>query len=540
MTRYPSALSLLLILCILFQGIPAFSQEEELEVFEELKLYVGLPKTITVLNPKRVAVARPEIADVASIAVDGLTLEPKATGITSLFVWDDRGQHAYKLRVIREDLSLLREHADSIIRELNLSAVMTKVNESEGKILLIGEVKDLNEKERLLNALSSLKDKILDLTQLKEEETTLNIDVQVLEIAKDASRTLGFTMPSAISLSEPVNKFSPAFRKSLDAIFHIFDWPRASFSARLDALIQEGKARVLSSPRLACQSGKEAELLVGGEKPILTTTIAAERGATGTSVAYKEFGIKLKIRPTVLEDEQIKVDLNIEVSEVGDAEILGAPNAPTAKAFPLSKRSVSTELFMKSGQTLSIGGLVREKEDTIIKKTAFLGDIPILGMLFRRKETKVGGGGGEKGNIELVVLLTPNIVRPALSSYKKASYPKGFLEPSKQEGLISRRRAPYLDADIGAYTEDIKSRIANSIDYPGLARELQLKGTVKVRLRILTNNGELQDVYVIDSSGSQLLDNAAVKTIKKLSPFPVFPGAIDARELIIDAPIVYH
>ncbi len=539
MTKHPPALSLFFALCILFQNICAFSQEEEFEAFEELKLYVGLPKTITVLNPKRVAVAKPEIADVASIAADELTLEPKMTGVTSLFVWDEHGQHAYQLKVISEDLSLLKEHADSIIRELNIAGVMTKINEAEGKILLIGEVKDLNEKERLLNVLGSLKDKILDLTQLKEEETTLDIDVQVLEINKDASRTLGFTMPSAISMSEPADRFSSALRASMDAIFHIFDWPRSNFSAKLDALIQEGKARVLSSPRLACQSGKEAELLVGGEKPILTTTVSGTSGASGTSVEYKEFGIKLKIKPTVLKDEHIKVGLNIEVSEVGDAEILGSVNSPTAKAFPLSKRNVSTELFMKNGQTLSIGGLVKEKEETTVSKTAFLGDIPILGMLFRRKATKTGGGIGEKGNIELVVLLTPNIVRPALASYKKTFSSREAFESPRQEARAPQRKASYTDSDVSVYTEDVKDRIALSVNYPSLAKDLNLKGTVKVRLRILAT-GELKDAYVIDSSGSQLLDGAAIETIKKLSPFPVFPSVIDEREIIIDVPIVYH
>lgn len=518
-------------------AVPIFAQEHS-DDFEEIKLYVGEPRVLPSSNAKRIAIARPEVADVSSVTTDEVVLEPKAPGATSLFIWDDYGQHGYQLNIFSEDLTWVKQHADSIIRELGLPGVSTKVNESEGKILLIGEVTALNDKERLLSALDSLKDKVLDLIQLKEEETTLDIAVQVLEMNKDASRTLGFTMPSSISVNETPGRFSSALRASMDAIFHVFDWPRDNFTAKIDALIEEGRARVLSSPRLACQSGKEAELLVGGEKPILTTTVAATTGAQGTNVSYKEFGIKLKIKPTVIEKERIKVALNIEVSEVGDAEILGAVNAPTAKAFPLTKRNASTELFLDSGQTLGIGGLVKEKEESTVKKTAFLGDIPIIGLLFRNKTTKTGGGTGGKGNIELVILLTPTIMQRSLALERKTSVkgaPSGSL---KHAPRASDKKLRPLEGGLGAYVEDLKSRIISSIDYPGLARELDLKGEVKIRLRILSD-GKLKDAYVIDSSGSELLDGAAINTIKKLAPFPAFPGSADNNEIAIDIPIVY-
>lgn len=521
---------------------PIYAQEDT-EAFEELRLYVGQPKVIQAVNPKRVAVARPEVADVASVAVDEVVLEPKSAGVTSLFIWDDSGQRAYQLKVFSEDLSLLKEHADSIIRELDLPGVVAKINESEGKIILAGEVSELNEKERLLSALASIKDNILDLTRIKEEEATLDIAVEVLEMNRDASRTLGFTMPSSISVSEPARRFSSALRASMDAIFHVFDWPRADFAAKLDALIEEGKARVLSSPRLACQSGKEAELLVGGEKPLLSTNIAGASGGLATSISYKEFGIKLKIKPTVTENQRIKVGLNIEVSEVGDAEILGSANAPTAKAFPLSKRSASTELFLENGQTLGIGGLVKEKEESLVSKTAFLGDIPILGMLFRRKTAKIGGGIGGKGNVELVILLTPKIVPRSLSLQRKAVYKDRLLSNGSSRQEIARaldRQSAFADGELGFYAQDIRNLITSSLRSPDFAGgALGARGTVKLRLRILSD-GQLKDALVTGSSGNELLDTSAVNAIKKLAPFPPFSRFTDAGEVSIDIPIVYN
>lgn len=532
-----------------FLTIPAFldvgevlAAEEADDFLEEIELYVGELKILPAANPKRVAVAKPDIADVQSVSVDEVAIEPKALGRTTLFIWDDFGEHSYQLSVFRENLSEVKKHADSLIRELGLADVATKINQDEGKLLLIGEVTELNDKERLLSALASLKDKILDMVKIKEEETTLDIAVQVLEMGKDASRTLGFTMPTSISANETSDRFSKVIRGSMDAIFHVFDWPRNSFAARIDALIEQGKARVLSSPRLACQSGKEAELLVGGEKPIMTIQISGS-GGTGTSVSYKEFGIKLKIKPTVIEGERLKVAVNIEVSEVGAAEILGSASSPIARAYPLAKRNASTELFLDSGQTLGIGGLVREKEEKSVGKTAFLGDIPILGMLFRRKDTKIGGGTGEKGNIELVILLTPTIVQRSPSLSQMTSYNKSSSLPpaaTQRQGVgLSNRKVRNLDSGLDPYIEDLKGQIVSSIDYPSLAREIGAKGTAKIRLRILAS-GQLKDVYALESSGSELLDAAAINTIKKLAPFPAFPSSADNNEIAIDIPIVYN
>lgn len=520
----------------------AFSQEET-SAFEEMKLFAGQSSSIPATNPKRVAVAKPDIVDVALVAVDEVVLEPKSAGVTTLFIWDDSGQRAYLLRVFSEDLALLKQRVDSIIRELRMPGVSAKINESENKIVLSGEVNSLDEKEQLLNALGGLKDSILDLTKIKEEDATLDIAVEVLEMSRDAAKTLGFTMPTSVSLTEPPNMFSSAFSESMDAIFHVFDWTRNSFSAKLDALVEEGKARVLSSPRLACQSGKEAELLVGGEKPILTTQIAGTSGASGTSVSYKEYGIKLNIKPVVTESQRIKVSLSIEVSEPLAPEILGSANEPTAKAYPLSKRNVSTELFMENGQTLGIGGLVREKEETSKSKTAFLGDIPILGMLFRRKDTKIGGGKGEKGNIELVILLTPRIVPRSLSLQRKSvSKDRLFSDGSSRRG-ISRaldRQAALADGELDFYAQDIRSLVGSSLRAPDFAgKAIGLRGTVKLRLRILSD-GQLKEAQVVGSSGSELLDASALNAIKRLAPFPPFARFTNAGEVSIDIPIAYN
>ncbi|MCX5712091.1 MAG: type II and III secretion system protein, partial [Candidatus Omnitrophica bacterium] len=250
-----------------------------------------------------------------------------------------------------------------------------------------------------------------------------------MELDKDATTQLGFTWPSQINITEmgspgipvtgavsvtqgatPSTTFTTTpGQTNWGQLFRVLDVSRQAFTLTLDALQRDGKARILSRPRLACQSGKEAELLVGGEKPTFTTDVASA-GGTGTSVEYKEYGIKLRIKPTVTDDFRIKVSLNVEISEVGEAETIGTTTSVTAKAYPLSKRNISTEMYLNDGQTLSIGGLIKQKEEQQNQSVPFLGKLPILGPLFRSKLTSSGGGAGNRGDTELFITLTPTLI----------------------------------------------------------------------------------------------------------------------------------
>ena len=512
-----------LITAALFFLIPShYAQEEGLE---ELKLLLGEPKSISAETPTRVAVGNPTIVDISSVSDKEIILVPKAKGRTTFFYRDSFGDHSFLLRVIPEDLGIIKARIETLLKELNLPRVYVRLVDSEDKLLLKGEVKSENDREQIFLALGELKDKVVDLIKIREEETVVDIDVQVLEVSKDGTQALGFTMPASISAGEPHERFSKALRASMDAIFHVFDWPRADFSVTLNALIQEGKARVLSQPRLACQSGKEAELLVGGEKPVFTTQVASA-GGEGTSVEYKEYGIKLKIKPTVNPNNRIKVSLNVEVSEVGTAETIGSASSPTAKAYPLTKRNVSTEVFLNNGQTLGIGGLVKQKEESDVRKTAFLGDLPLLGLLFRSKTHKLGGGSGEKGNMELVILLTPTIV----------ARDEQFIKDTMEEAASSfAKNSPQA---LSYYADVVKRHILNNFVYPSFAKEAGFQGTVKLGLH-LSSAGELLEVLIKDSSGYKALDDYAVSSVRKISSYPSFPSSIDLRDLWVDIPIVY-
>lgn len=513
---------------ILFLAFPLIisAQDYSLEdsAGEEIILYAGETKSLPVFKPIRVVVGNPKIADVVNVSEKTIILTGKSVGSTVFVYWDVMGEHSFQLRVLSEDMSQIKRRIDNLLRELKLKKVYTQANDEEGKVLLLGSVKSKQEKDYLDLVLGPLKDKTLDLIKIKEEGI-VEINVEVLELDKDATKTLGFSWPGSGSLTSPEGTVEAS------DIFKVTSWTRGAFSAQVDLLEQQGKAKILSRPKLACLSGKEAELLVGGEKPVFTTAVQTTIG-TSTTVQYKEFGIKLKILPTILDREKVNVVLNVEVSEVGAAEIIGQTSAPTAKAYPLTKRNISTELNLKDGQTLAIGGLVKQKSEEDIRKTPGFADVPILGMLFRKKTTKAGGGQGERGDIELFVTLTPAIVLDK-EVFESEETGEELVEP-----LISKTEED-RETQIKNYSNAIQEKIISSAYYPDDARELGWEGTVRLSL-VLASDGRLKDARVLQSSGYSMLDEAALETVNEQSPFPPFPQQLILdEELRIEVPIVY-
>ncbi len=532
---------------------------------EVVTLYKGSVKTIPVDNPTRVAIANPTVCDISSINKSEMVISAKEQGTTSLIWQDAQGLHTVQLEVFMENMSFIKQHIDGMLKELNLSNVTTRNVDSEGKVMILGDVKTSQDLERINVALGSLKAKTINLVQVKEEETVVGIDVQVLELNRDATDTLGLSWPGTTTITEVGSPALMAAGTTWGKLFTVSNVSRPAFTLTLDALVQEGKARVLSQPRLSCQSGKEAELLVGGEKPILTTTVAATTGATGTSVDYKEFGIKLKIKPVVTEDKKIKLALNVEVSEVGTADILGTTTDPTAKAYPLTKRNASTELFLKDGQTMAIGGLKKQKTEEDIRKTPFLGNIPLFGALFRKRTTKTGGGTGERGDVELFITLTPTIVKEHVvkddiaapvpekkeTPVKKEENPatpgkdKSEIEAitkeaaAKKESILQQPAFTQVKTSpVSEYVGQVSQQIGQNLVYPWAAKQADIEGSVRLALRV-NRTGKLVNVEIKKSSGSALLDQNALDTIKKAAPFSPFPPEMKQKELWIDLPVVY-
>lgn len=507
---------------------------------EELKLYQGEVKILSVSTPTRIAIGNPEVIDVTNVTKNEVTVNPKAVGATTLVIWDNMGEQSYRVKVFAENMEEIKQRVDSLLVSLNLPEVSTRANEEEGKVLLLGRVKTDGDRERINTALGPLKEKTIDLTLLKEEEAVVEIDVQLLELDKDATRTLGFTTPLTSSSTANITlteRGSPGIDATTGTkwgtVFRVLNVSRDAFTWKLEALAIEGKARILSQPKIACRSGKEAKLLVGGEVPIFTSTTIAAAGTPVTTgeVEYKEYGIILSVKPVVDELQRIHLSLNMEVSELGTVE-----TTTYARAYPLTKRNATTELFLNNGQTLVIGGLIKQKTTEDVTKVPFLGDIPVLGLLFRRKTTTRGGGTTQRGDVELFITLTPTIVTAKEPTKEEPTSQAKVMLPVETKPLAAEDN---ILPELKDYIKTVQLKIINAVYYPQEAKDLGYEGTVNLILR-LASNGDLKEAKIAQSSGYKLLDDAALDTVQKQTPYPAFPDPVKLEELKIAVPIVYQ
>ncbi|HLO25690.1 MAG TPA: type II secretion system secretin GspD [Geobacteraceae bacterium] len=172
-----------------------------------------------------------------------------------------------------------------------------------------------------------------------------------------------------------------------------------NFAAVLRALYTNDATNILSTPTILTSDNKEAYITVGQNVPLLTTSTVITGGATQQSVERKDVGITLKITPQISEGEYVKLDIDQDISAV-------TPNKGQATDIVLSTRKAKTSVVVKDKDTVVIGGLLQDQETDAVNKIPFLGDIPLLGWLFKTTHK-------ERTKTNLIIVLTPRIIRGA-------------------------------------------------------------------------------------------------------------------------------
>jgi pilus assembly protein CpaC len=205
-----------------------------------------------------------------------------------------------------------------------------------------------------------------------------------------------------------------------------------------DILKRQGLGRVLAEPNLVATSGQEAFFLAGGEFPIPIPQAGGTGGGIAITVQFKQFGVGLKFTPTVLDEGKIALKVNPEVSELdyttGVTLVTGGQPVPG-----LTVRRLATHVEMKEGQTLAIAGLLNDSHRNIVNKFPVLGELPVLGVLFRSQEF-------QKRETELVVLVTPWLIKPMTATAARLPTDK-YVEPNDFEfyllgALEGRQKEP--------------------------------------------------------------------------------------------------
>jgi pilus assembly protein CpaC len=357
-----------------------------------------------------VFVANPEVADVAVKSPRLIYVFGKRPGETTLYAVDE-GENV----LISADLSVTHNlsRLQGTLKSL-LPAATINLQSVDGGIVLDGYVQTAVESaDAQLVATRFISENEAIINRLRvTEPNQVNLRVRVAEVSRSVLRQLGFNWDAALDGSNiAFGLLSKGFPSSsallgtgvqaTDAYFANINKGDLDLNALIDALAEESLVSLLAEPNLTALSGETASFLAGGEFPVPVSQESSDAGATIT-VEFKNFGVSLAFTPTVLSSSRISMRVRPEVSALSDqgAVQLGGFIIPA-----LSVRRAETTVELGSGQSFAIAGLIQNNGTLDANKVPGLGDIPILGELFRsdrfnRQET------------ELVIMVTPYIVRP--------------------------------------------------------------------------------------------------------------------------------
>jgi len=524
LSRFVLFVALAVPLCLI--ASPAASPEfffDDYEAARTMDVVVGESKVLPVANPKRVAIGDPEIADVVGAGSTELLLSAQAAGETNLQIWDDFGQREIIVRVYDEDLGKLKRRLEDLFQTAGLYGVSCQVGDKERKIFLLGRLPE-RKQEVTEQLLENFEERVINLLTFEDDTPVVQIDVQVLEIDKNSMDKLGVNWSSSYTFNEARANEGHTLNRHIGTIIKGIgesQFDRTSINAVLNLLENDNLAKVLARPKLVAVSGAEAKFLVGGEVPILSNVSVAS-GTTTTSVEYQEYGIKLSIKPEVKESGNIFCQLDVEIRSIDTSTALTVQTGTSqSTATPGFKtRQVATELLLENGKTLFMAGLIESREANNLQQVPQLGDLPIIGALFRSKDFVLG-------TTELVISLTPKVI----------SY--GDMRPDVGSMRSNSRSLPEDENPADGYVRLVQEAILENVAYPMEARRANLSGSVVLSLH-LRANGNLASVFVNESSGHKLLDKAAVFTVKRLAPYPAFPNNLTLKEIWIEVPINYQ
>jgi pilus assembly protein CpaC len=253
--------------------------------------------------------------------------------------------------------------------------------------------------------------------------TQVNLRVRVAEMSRDVSKNLGFSLDATAAFGNfalgllTANPFAGAVSSGVIASF---SGGGLDVNGIIDAMEGSRLVRILAEPNLTALSGETASFLAGGEFPIVYPG-----DEDGTSVVFKQFGVSLAFTPTVLDDGRINLHVRPEVSQLSSQ---GAVDVGGFSIPALTTRRAETTVELASGQSFAIAGLLRQEGDENLSKFPGLGDLPVLGTLFRSTAF-------QRTETELVIIVTPYTVAP-VSERLLASPVDGLLPPHDVERIM--------------------------------------------------------------------------------------------------------
>ncbi len=378
---------------------------------EPVEVSLNESKYMAASGITRLAVGNPAIADVQLLSSGDFLLVGKKAGTTSLIVWSDGGRRTeYTVYVAGNDRGMASAIQDAI------GYPKVHVQMIEDRVMLRGKVENQHEHDTALKIAGLYTggdgSGVIDLLEM-EHPSQIRLEAQIIEINSDYTKNLGIqywsqtpgsNSNSGSSSDNPNNNitvgtaglfyggedFSSTRKHGGWLGSHV-----ANVNVTLQALINEGKARILSRPSITTMSGKTANILIGGRIPIPVSD-----GNGNVSIDWHEYGMKLNIEPVVDSEDKITSKVHAEVSTLDYSH---GVKIDSFSVPGIATREAESEVNVRSGMTMAIGGLINSEDAKIVSKIPLLGDLPIIGRFFRHTSNT-------RDKREVIILITPTLV----------------------------------------------------------------------------------------------------------------------------------
>ena len=394
---------------------------------EPVEVSLNESKYMAASGITRLAVGNPAIADVQLLSSGDFLLVGKKAGTTSLIVWSDGGRRTeYTVYVAGNDRGMASAIQDAI------GYPKVHVQMIEDRVMLRGKVENQYEHDTALKIAGLYTggdgSGVIDLLEM-EHPSQIRLEAQIIEINSDYTKNLGIqywsqTPGSNSSSGSSTGNSNSGITVGTAGLFYggeDFSSTRkhggwlgshvANVNVTLQALINEGKARILSRPSITTMSGKTANILIGGRIPIPVSD-----GNGNVSIDWHEYGMKLNIEPVVDSEDKITSKVHAEVSTLDYSH---GVKIDSFSVPGIATREAESEVNVRSGMTMAIGGLINSEDAKIVSKIPLLGDLPIIGRFFRHTSNT-------RDKREVIILITPTLVAddtPApMSRRMKESY----------------------------------------------------------------------------------------------------------------------
>jgi pilus assembly protein CpaC len=381
----------------------------------EVEMFVGESRVFPAPGVARIAVGNGSLLNAAALDGKEVILFANAVGTSSLFIWNTDGRYQrVKINIVPGDTS---RYAREIAAFLS-TIPRTKASIVGANIIVEGDQLADGDLQKV-QALAERYPQIVNFTNRVGWEKMVAIDVKVVEFPSNVLREMGVkwnsTGGAALGgLWGPIRRINngpyqidartsgvgnaPPISSAdgqpliIPSSLNVLSLLNVGLNAQLNLLAQEGKAVILSEPQLSTRSGANAKFVAGGEIPYAVQT------KDGLIAAFKEYGVKLDIKPMVDPQGGIRSTIKTEVSSVDRS--ITTPVGPA-----ILTRKTETEFNVRAGETIVLAGLLQRETGTDVDKLPLLGDLPVLGALFRSKRFI-------NKETELVVFVTPTIVTP--------------------------------------------------------------------------------------------------------------------------------